>query len=237
MNDESDNIVLTREALSPYWREAVAMAVLKRLLHRPLDPGLAWLRPEMVDGAAVFQDGGTWRCELVVDGGPGKGRLAPKAVARDREGAVTHLLAMMCDAVLAGTQAAPLEAEAVPDAAAPSPAAESPATPPVAAPLPDAVPVPAEPDAPGTFRYDGLSLPLPARVVRELREAGVDRINERYVRRRLDEIRRDVAGGAALTQEVVDALAPDARRGLLMVCTMAALAGIPRWPETGAMAA
>ncbi len=98
---DSDNLVLLRDALAPLWEEARDMAELKRRLGRPASRELAWLRPVMVAGAAVYREGESWRCEILVEGGPsGRGRLAPNALPGGREAALTLLLGMLCDACL-----------------------------------------------------------------------------------------------------------------------------------------
>ena len=217
VHDAAENMGPARLLLDRLWDEAREIAVLKRQLGRgaSFPGGVSWLRPENVSGAHLYEEDGGWRCDLTLEGIP-EGRPdcvgAPDPLP-DRHAASTFALAILCDVVIAH----------------PEPGTEPR--------LPRATQFPPPPSAPPetpTFVYDGVDHPLPGRVARELREAGIDRISEGYVRRRLDEVRRDLAGGGPMTLDVVSRLGNDARRAFLTVCTMASLKGIARWPEGGA---
>ncbi len=212
MHDQRDSAAL----LAALMEEARELSVLKRGLGRP-PGGPAWLRPWHARGVTVARDGEAWRCTVDLSGTP---EGAPAGLASpplpDREAAEAFALDLLVDALLAHPGPPPSEPP-------PAPAPEAPA----AETRPAAVPA-------GTgFEYDGVVHAIPARAARELGAAGIGMVSEGYVRRRLDEVRRDLAGGGRMTVETLAALPPDARRVFINVCTMATLKGIARWPETG----
>lgn len=223
MNDDRED---SAALLASLMDEARELSVLKRNLGRTAD-GPAWLRPWHARGVRIAEEGGGWRCAVDLADVP---EGAPRAVVSpplpDRRSAEDFAIDLLVDALLAHPGPAPSRPAS----------ATVPGTPrevPAAAPVPSADPAPAPPSPGAGFEYDGVVHPIPVRAARELMAAGVGMVSEDYVRRRLDEVRRDLAGGGRMTHEALSVLSPDNRRVFLNVCTMATLKGIARWPETG----
>lgn len=90
------------------------------------------------------------------------------------------------------------------------------------------------PSAPenNVFSFYEMQIPIPHEFVnelKELRETTMPDISEEYVIQRLEELK---AKHGEITEEKMNSLSPDDNREVIVVCTMALLEGMFRWPES-----
>lgn len=81
------------------------------------------------------------------------------------------------------------------------------------------------------FAFDSIELLIPAAVLRGLKASGMDIPTGVEVLEELAQLRAELAGDGPLSGDIMASLPKDALRRLQIVCALALLAGIPRYPE------